>query len=370
MAWWFGTRPSTVGLAVERRRLREIAVGVLGRLLEHISGAEAVVAANRLIALDPLREASHRALMRVYAAQGQREQAVRQYQICRDILRRELNVEPSGQTTALHREISDGKYRPPAVDRYPQDASPKWQPAAEVASVPGGKTSVAVLPFTNMSGDPEQEYFSDGITEDIITDLSQLSALFVVARNTSFTFKGKAVEIIEAARSFNVQYILEGSVRKAGDRIRISAQLIEGTTGGHIWAERYDRDFGDVFALQDDITKSVVAALKVKLLPEELATVTKRSTSSAEAYENYLQARSIFMTGMGSKRALEHARRMFSRAAEIDPGYARAYAGMADCDSMLWFLGDLDVSYEEILTNSSKALQLAPISPKLTLQGG
>ena len=131
------------------------------------------------------------------------------------------------------------------------------------------KPSIAVLPFINMTGDPAQD-FTDGITEDIITELSQVSALFVVARNTAFTFKGKAVEMVQAARELNVSYILEGSVRKSGNRIRITVQLIDGATGGHIWAERYDREFGEIFALQDDISKNVVAALKVKLLPEEI----------------------------------------------------------------------------------------------------
>ena len=139
-----------------------------------------------------------------------------------------------------------------------------------------------------MSGDPEQEYFSDGITEDIITDLSQVSALFVVARNTAFTVKGKAVEIVDTARRMNVGHILEGSVRKAGNRIRVTVQLIDGSTGGHLWGERYDRDFGDIFALQDDISKSVVSALSVKLLPAELKTISARSTRNVEAYQRYL----------------------------------------------------------------------------------
>jgi adenylate cyclase len=222
------------------------------------------------------------------------------------------------------------------------------------------KPSIAVLPFTNMSGDPEQEYFSDGITEDIITDLSQVSALFVVARNSAFTFKGKAVEVVEAARKLHVVYVLEGSVRKAGNRIRIIAQLIDGSTGGHLWAERYDRDFGDIFALQDDISQKVVAALKVRLLPEEKKAITTRSTTNAQAYECYLQGRAHFLEGWADRDLLRSARQMFAKAAKIDPGYARAYAGMADCDTNLWIIGDLDVSYEDILANSTKALALAP----------
>ncbi len=222
------------------------------------------------------------------------------------------------------------------------------------------KPSLAVLPFTNMSGDPEQEYFSDGITEDIITDLSQVSALFVVARNTSFTFKGKAVEIVQAARKLNVRYVLEGSVRKAGNRVRITVQLIDGTTGGHVWAERYDREFGDIFALQDDISKKIVAALKVRLLPEEIKAITNRSTMNAEAYQYYLLGRSTLPGAWGDKHLLRSAREMFAKAAEIDPGYARAYAGIADCNASLWLIGDLDVSYEDILANSTTALALAP----------
>jgi adenylate cyclase len=224
------------------------------------------------------------------------------------------------------------------------------------------KPSLAVLPFTNMSGDPEQEYFSDGITEDIITDLSQVSALFVVARHSAFMFKGKAVEITDAARRLNVAYVLEGSVRKAGNRVRITAQLLDGATGGHIWAERYDRDLVDIFALQDEIAKSIVVALKVRLLPEELETIAGRSTSNADAYEYYLQGRAKFIESWGSKSTMRAARELFSKAAEIDPGYAKAYAGIACCDAFLWVAGDLDISDDSIgmLANSDKALRLAP----------
>src|SRR5207245_1698105 len=131
------------------------------------------------------------------------------------------------------------------------------------------KPSIAVLPFTNMSGDPEQEYFSDGITEDLITDLSKLAGLFVIARNSVFTYKGKAVDVAEVSRKLGVRYLVEGSVRKAGNRVRINAQLVDATTGGHLWAERYDRELKDIFALQDEVTQKIVLALKVMLTPEE-----------------------------------------------------------------------------------------------------
>src|SRR5262249_10895199 len=211
-----------------------------------------------------------------------------------------------------------------------------------------------------MSGDSEQEYFSDGITEDIITDLSRVSALFVGARNTTCTFKGKAVDITELARRLNVGYILEGSVHKAGNRVRITAQLLDGATGGHIWAERYDRELVDIFAVQDEIAKSIVAALRVKLLPAEKEAFGDRSTSNADAYEWYLQGRAKFVESFGSKPTMKAARELFSKAAEIDSGYAKAYAGIAACDAFLWVEGDLDISDERLLANSEKALRLAP----------
>ena len=148
-----------------------------------------------------------------------------------------------------------------------------------------------------MSGDVEQEYFSDGISEDIITDLSKVSALSVVARNTAFTFKGKSVKVPEVARELGVSHVLEGSVRKAGGRVRITAQLIDGAAGDHVWAERYDRDLTDIFALQDEISEAIVKALKLKLLPEEKAAIEQRGTDNVDAYNLYLMARSYYVTG-------------------------------------------------------------------------
>ena len=232
--------------------------------------------------------------------------------------------------------------------------------AAPRAEEVRSKPSILVLPFTNMSGDPEQEYFSDGITEDIITDLSQISAIFVVARNTAFNFKGKVVEIDKLARQLQVGYILKGSVRKAGNRIRITAQLVDAGTGGHLWAKRFDRVFADIFGLQDEIARNVVAALKLKLLPEELKAMRTRSTSNAQAYKFYLQARARLAVSWGTREYLRSARKLFTKAVKADPGYARAYAGIADCDAFLWVNGDLAVSYEGMLTHSSKALELAP----------
>ncbi len=160
-----------------------------------------------------------------------------------------------------------------------------------MAPLKNDKPSIAVLPFTNMSGDPEQEYFSDGITEDIITDLTKISGLSVVARNTVFTYKGKAVMAGQVARDLGVTYILEGSVRKAGGRVRVTGQLISGHDGRHLWAERFDRDLTDIFAIQDNITHAIVEQLTVKLLPQEKTSIVRPQTDSIEAYTYYLRGR-------------------------------------------------------------------------------
>jgi TolB-like protein/predicted Zn-dependent protease len=190
-----------------------------------------------------------------------------------------------------------------------------------------------VLPFANMSGDPEQEYFSDGVTEDIITDLSKVSALSVVSRNTAFTFKARHIEIAQVARQLNVTHVLEGSVRKAGNRVRITAQLIEGATDSHLWAERYDRDLNDIFALQDEISEAIVSALKLTLLPAEKKAIEQRSTTNPEAYKLYLMARQY--NAMGNSRHRDITVRVCQRAVEIDPGYARAWALLAICQANL-----------------------------------
>ena len=219
------------------------------------------------------------------------------------------------------------------------------KPKAESKRVASGAVSICVLPFQNMSGDPEQEYFSDGISEDITTDLSKISALEVIARNTAFTFKGRSVNVCDAAKELGVSHVLEGSVRKVGDRVRINAQLIDGRSGGHIWADRFDRDLTDIFTIQDEISKAIVAALKLKLLPEEKKAIEKRGTQSAEAYTLYLLARQYWVTGNhGDPRREERVMRICSRAVEIDPYYADAWAllALAQCSLRYQFSREVD----------------------------
>jgi adenylate cyclase len=191
-----------------------------------------------------------------------------------------------------------------------------------------------------MSGDPEQEYFSDGITEDIITDLSKVSALAVISRNSAFVYKGKHVDVPKVARELKVGHVLEGSVRKAGGRVRITAQLVDASSNDHVWAERYDRDLNDIFALQDEISAAIVNALKVKLLPAEKRAIERRGTDSVEAYNLYLMARQSYIGGVeGEARSAEAIVRLCSRATEIDPNYARAWALMALGQKKLHFQG-------------------------------
>ena len=186
------------------------------------------------------------------------------------------------------------------------------------------KPSIAVLPFDNMSGDPEQAYFSDGIAEDIITALSKIGGLFVIARNSTFTYKGTAVKVQDVCRDLGVRTVLEGSVRKAGNRVRITAQLIDGATGGHLWAERYDRDLDDIFAVQDEVTAEIVAALEIKLSPGDRAKLARPEPVNVEVYDLILRGREKFMEF--SKDAADEAMVLYDRALAIDPGYAPVYA--------------------------------------------
>jgi adenylate cyclase len=218
--------------------------------------------------------------------------------------------------------------------------------------------SICVLPFINMSGDPEQEYFSDGITEDIITDLSKVSALSVISRNDTFLYKGKQVEIPKVARELKVTHVLEGSVRKAGGRVRISAQLIDGTASNHLWAERYDRDASDIFAIQDEISQAIVKALKLRLLPEEKKAIERRGTNSVEAHDLYLMARQIYITNQeADERSAQSIVRMSTRATEIDPNYPQAWALMATGYRTLRNLG---VQSDDGMDAAERALALDP----------
>jgi adenylate cyclase len=241
-------------------------------------------------------------------------------------------------------------------------------PAAAAPSSPAptppisrpSKVSIIVLPFANMSGDAEQEYFSDGISEDIITDLSNVSTLWVAARNTAFTFKGKHVDVLQVARQLNVTHVLEGSVRKAGNRVRITAQLIDGKSGGHVWAERYDRDLADIFAVQDEISEAIVAALKVTLFPAEKKAIAERGTDNVEAYDKYLRARALVLQ-LGPTE-LARAIAIFREALALDPDFALAWYGLhhAHLTELIWAPENTATALVGMAEASAKVIELAP----------
>jgi TolB-like protein/class 3 adenylate cyclase/cytochrome c-type biogenesis protein CcmH/NrfG len=196
--------------------------------------------------------------------------------------------------------------------------------SAKDSLAPIDKPAIAVLPFANMSGDPEQEYFADGISEDIITALSKLPQLFVIARNSSFTFKGRHVHVTEVAKRLGVGHVLEGSVRKSGSRVRITAQLIDASTGGHVWAERFDRDLTDIFDVQDDVTAKVVSALSHNLGPSDLYRVVGPRTDNIEAYDCFMRGRALWQRS--AKEPNAQARALLEHAVELDPKFASAHA--------------------------------------------
>ncbi len=212
----------------------------------------------------------------------------------------------------------------------------RWSPAVSAPASPTtddtlpplpDKPSIAVLPFDNMSADPEQEYFSDGISEDIITSLSKLSNLAVIARNSSFTYKGRSEKVQEIAKELGVRYVVEGSVRKAGNRVRITAQLIEGGTGTHLWAERYDRELTDIFAVQDEVTQEIVSAMAVKLTGDEQERLKSTGTDNLDAYDYFLRGQEQHR--QFSKEGNRRGETLLKRAIDLDPDYSSAYARLA-----------------------------------------
>ena len=200
------------------------------------------------------------------------------------------------------------------------------------------KPSIAVLPFTNMSGYAEQEYFADGMTDDLITRISKLSGLIVISRTTSFTFKGKDRKIEDIARELGVQYVLEGSVRRAGGAVRINAQLIDGRTGGHVWAEIFDRPYKDIFALQDEVQGRIVAALKVKLTDEEKQEIARKPTENVEAFDNYLKAERFRLAYSWAETATNSAFTFYYKALALDPEFVAAHIGKARAGMEVWRL--------------------------------
>ncbi|MEO6263921.1 MAG: tetratricopeptide repeat protein [Luteimonas sp.] len=255
---------------------------------------------------------------------------------------------------------------PPApVDAPVADPAPQARvvAAAESQQTSESRRTIAVLPFVNMSGDAENEYFSDGISEEILNLLTKLPQLKVSSRTSSFNFKGKEVNIPTVARELGVSTVLEGSVRRAGERVRITAQLIETDSDSHLWSETYDREMKDVFAIQDDIARSIVDALQVTLSPKERRALQNVATANASAYDFYLKGRKYFY--LLSRRDFLHAIRMYEQAIELDPKYALAHAGLADAYAFLYrYSNALPENLEHAERSSQKAVELDPDSPE------
>jgi serine/threonine protein kinase/Flp pilus assembly protein TadD len=265
-----------------------------------------------------------------------------------------LGKEPAARfdTAALFAQAlkPSGVSTPPGATRVSSSVPP-----------PSASKSIAVLPFVNMSADPENEYFTDGIAEEIINALTKVQALRVASRTSSFAFKGKNQDIRQVGEQLNVGTVLEGSVRKAGSKLRVTAQLVNVTDGYHLWSDRYDRELQDVFAIQDEIAGNIVKALRVVLSDQEKRAIEKAPTDNVQAYDYYLRGRQFFH--QFRRAGIQFARRMFERALEIDPAYVLAYAGAADCCSFLYMYWDASkANLETADSYSRKALALDPDS--------
>ncbi len=306
-------------LTAERERTRLLVSHLLSRLVDGLAKEqrieEAIAEAARLLALDPLQERVHRTLMRLYLAQGRYDAALHQFELCRRELADQLDVTPEKKTLDLVAEVK-------ARRRRGGDGNERRPERVPDAVLRPDKPSIAVLPFVNLSGDPEQDYFAEGIAEDLITQLSRLRDLFVIARNSTFIYKGRAVPIAQVANDLGVRFVLEGSVRRGGNRIRVTVQLIDTKTGGHVWAERYDRELTDLFELQDEITKAITVALQVKLTEGERARIVAEGTRDLQAWELYLQGRAAMSTF--TKHDNFRARQLYEQALARDPSYGLA----------------------------------------------
>lgn len=308
-------------LAGERAALREIACETFECAFAQaeVNGdwRKALELAKRLVGLDPYRESGHRRLMKLHAAAGDRAEAIRQYQACERLLRDELDIAPAEETTSLLEKIRVGGG---AV--RPRKAAPALQPPLP------DRPSIAVLPFDNLSNDPEQEFLADGMAEDIIANLSKFHWLFVIARNSSFTYKGHAVDVRQVALDLGVRYVMEGSIRKDGDRIRVTAQLIDAMAGNPIWSNRYDRRLEDLFALQDEITETLVGAVAPEIDQAERQRAERYTTDSVDTWLMFQKGLTAYYET--TEDSLKAAVEILDEVCRGDPRFAQAHAYAAD----------------------------------------
>lgn len=342
----------------ERGQLHQCASRVLGKLLALQEAGDdidaGIATATRLLALDPFGEKTHRALMRLYARQSRTDAALRQFETCRDRLRRELDVTPEPETEALYREVLARRGRPAARPAPEFASSAAIQASAPRPGKPNSnQPSIAVLPFANSSGDPAQAYLSDGITDDIITELSRYHSLLVIARSSSFQFGGPAVDLDAVRRALGVRYVVEGSVRRAGNRIRVTAQLIDAVTQTHLWAERYDRNVQDIFAVQDEVTRTVVATVEGRVAASGAEYARRKPTKEWAAYDFFLQGRECV-----NRYQPADAEPLLTRAIELDPGYLHAHAWRAFALCDIYLHDEREETLDAALVSAQRALAL------------
>ncbi len=331
------------------------------------------------LALEPLKEQTHRAIMQLYADSGERAMALAQFRSCKELLRHELNAPPAAETQALADSIA---LHDPADAAAIRSAHALGAPAAQTESRPeipaetraetraeNDAPAVAVIPFVNMSGDAEQTYFADGITEDIITDLSDVDGLKVASKSASGMYRGVRLPPAQIAAEIGVRYILEGSVRKAGDHVRISAHLTDATTNLSTWSQRYDRRLENIFDLQAEISRAIVTALRPSLAPGSDdgsddgsgggGVTTKRTTANVEAYECYMRGQLALQAG--SREQGKQAVDLFAQAIALDPGYALAHTGMVTAATQLVLHYDVGRAMLDLaLDHAETALRLQP----------
>lgn len=310
-------------LIQERTRLHELAISAVDRLaaglLREGDHEAAIAAAQRLLALDPLRESAYRTLMRLYAEQDQRGLAARQFERCREMLARELGIEPAPATRRLYEEIvGSGKGTETHEAARLRLTDPLPLPS---------KPSVAVLPFTNLSGDPDQSYLSDGLTADVIADLSRFQSLFVIGPESSLAMKERTISLAQVAGNLGIEYVVEGSVRRAGETLRVTVQLIDPSTGHRLWAERYDGPFADVFEIQDEIVGNIAGALSVNIEHARTERTRHRPSRTLDAYDCCLRARRGVLSY--TSKGFAEAKILYRQAIDLDAGYAPAWAGLA-----------------------------------------
>jgi TolB-like protein len=367
-------KPFMDWLAAERVRLRTLVLNALEQLLkasdEDLVPAEHLELAQRAVSLDPYREQAHREILHALVRLGRRNDAIVHYQKLEHTLHAELGVEPEPATREVFDAVRSCAAAPDTVlhrVNYAEANGALGSNSSKRAALEA-TLSIAVLPFTNLSGQAKWERLADGISGDIITDLARLNESFVIARNSSFAYKNKPVDVRQIGKELGVRYVLEGSLQASNKEVRVTAELVDTTTGSHVWAARYDRPQGDLFAIQDDVTEQVVNTIggwDGRLARANRDAVKRKPPTSLESYDLYLLG--IEQKHRFSREGVAEAIRLFSRALELDPGFARVWTalGLAHCvTAHNGFTDDVPAAERHCRECVEKALALDPFDPK------